>query len=138
MRDKLDQLDIYKNRLKIEQEFVKEATERALQQRIAIVLYILIGMPEEYISQLIAISNRSLAYVEKMNKCVAKLEDTILALETIASSTQDAIVSKLDELYASTDRTKYDKFLYHVKSEGLRVFRNSQGLHQVIWKHNGN
>lgn len=130
---KNDQIEIYKKRLEAEKQFIKKATEKAVQQRMFTVWCIFIGVPAELVAYMIQSAYRSLSYIEKMNKSLSRLEKTIYALESVSSIVEQDIVTKLNKLYRKKDALEYDDFLERIKLEGIKVYRNSNGEHQIKW-----
>lgn len=44
---------------------------------------------------------------------------------------ENGLIEDLDEAYASGDIERYDKLLANIKSKGIKVLRNSKGMHKI-------
>lgn len=44
---------------------------------------------------------------------------------------ESGLISDLDKLFVSGDMDKYQQTLDHIKSQGIRVFRNNAGKHKL-------
>ena len=51
--------------------------------------------------------------------------------EVFMNTVNDGLTDDLNNAWSSGDSSRYDKLLSNVKSQGIRVFRNSDGKHKL-------
>ena len=159
--DEREEIAIYRRKLEENRHHFEAAVGEAVQQRIFVVWCALLGLPIADLvaisNRTLDNIGKMKEALDDIETCVDVLEFMIDIKEgkmtendvlynmfnqanearkrknfdTFMSSLKSNLTIDLDKAYASDDKAYYEQILKNIKSQGIKVFRNSQGKHKL-------